>query len=392
MENTNGAFSEYYLFGRDYFGPFLYAYTDWLYQAVSADRIQKVFFFARDGYMMEKAFRLFLEQKDADIEAKYVYFSRKSIRQTLLWLCETYEQSLQYMSTARFISLGGLLEYYGFSVAEREKIAKERSLDLSEEFRYRELTANQTVRELYESLKGTIDEKSKAQDELLRRYIEQIGLTGRCAIVDIGWYGRIQNYLETSLAHHGLQAEISGYYLGIYPLAPLKGTVKGFLYCGKQPGRRKRVVVFLGGYEKLFQSREGSAYGYEERGGAIEPIRGTYEYENDPASRSRIASWQAAALDYVKNALTAGLRVDMKMVRRLVRFGQYPPLRGVRMFSFLRNNDGSDDYYVCHKSLWKYRPREFMYALSNSPWKTGFMRSAFKLPLPYYLIYYFMTK
>lgn len=48
----------YYEFGRIYFGPFLLGFSRWLNNQVGKNKIDKLFFFARDGYMMEKAFKL----------------------------------------------------------------------------------------------------------------------------------------------------------------------------------------------------------------------------------------------------------------------------------------------------------------------------------------------
>lgn len=112
---------KYYEFGRAYFGPFLLGFTRWLYNEIKKQEIQKVFFFARDGWMMEQAFHLIVR---SNIEEAYVYFSRKSIRQALLHRCKSYEESLKYVSAEKYISFGGLLEYYGFDENERIGIAE----------------------------------------------------------------------------------------------------------------------------------------------------------------------------------------------------------------------------------------------------------------------------
>lgn len=50
--------SEYYTFGFQYFGPFLYGFTEWLSGRLAEEGLTNVFFFSRDGYMMQKAFEL----------------------------------------------------------------------------------------------------------------------------------------------------------------------------------------------------------------------------------------------------------------------------------------------------------------------------------------------
>lgn len=40
---------------------------------------------------------------------------------------------------------------------------------------------------------------------------------------------------------------------------------------------------------------------------------------------------------------------------------------------------------MSQKKLVQYKPRELMHALSNSVWKTGFLKSVFKIPFPYFI-------
>lgn len=374
-------------FGKEKLGPFLYAYTDWLYQKIVSDNIKNVYFFARDGYLMKKAFDIYLDYHHSIIKTRYVYFSRKSIRQAMLWKTDSYEESLKYMSTSRYISIGGILEYYGFSNNERIEIAEKYGLVLDEEFLTHALSSNSKIKNLYLSLKDKIHENSYSQYRLLKEYIRQIELTQNSAIVDIGWYGRMQWYFEQFLELCGIEIKVIGYYLGICPSVPLKGKADGFLYDETNLKLKKKIQTFLGGYEKLFQSQEGSTYGYKEENGRIFPILGKYEYENNKNSVKYITAWQDSAVDYVKTALDKGIKPSKGMVRPLIRLGVNPTVKDVKMLSFLCNDDGKESFFVSQKPIWRYKPKEFIHSLSNSAWKTGFMKSAFRVPFPYYYIY-----
>lgn len=383
---------QYASFGYTEFGPFLYAYVSWLNHEIMSAGIHKVYFFARDGYLMEKAFRVFLEQKHSDVDAKYVYFSRRSIRQAMLWRSTSYADSLKYMSVGRFISAGEILEYYGFSSDECFDISKQYGLILSEEYSVNGLEKNKKIHSIYLGIQEKIRLKSQQQDQLLQQYIKQIGMKDRCAIVDIGWHGRMQQYVELYFNNCNIPLECSGYYIGIKPVVALKGSAKGFLYDDEHPKLRKSVLCFFGGYEKLFQSCEGSTYGYREINGTVEPVLGTYEYQERTDIQSNIHAWQNGALRFVEEAIRRGTQVDDAMTRRLINVGKYPSCRHVAMFSFFYSDDGKTHYFISQKALWRYRPKELVHALSNSQWKTGFMKSLFKLPLPYYLIFWLIRK
>lgn len=392
-KNRNTERSEYYNFGFGYFGPFLYGFTRWLSDRLKEEGLTNVFFFSRDGYMMQKAFELL----EPDFpQTKYVYFSRKSLRQSLLWQCEGFRESLQYLTYENFISVGRLLDYYGFGEAERASIARELSLDLTEDLPWATLSENKTAEGIYSALEDRIRAVSRDQYDLLDGYLTSIGMTGRVAIVDIGWIGSMQYALEQFAKASGRDLTVSGFYVGMNPENPVSGKTDGYLYTKEDLTLRKSLLCFFGGLEKLFQSLEGSTDGYERQGGQVVPVLAAYEYENDEEVKACIRTWQQGALDFVAYAAgsaSAGKIRDLRsFAGPLVEFGKSPPLWGVKLFSFFYNVDGTKQYFVAQKPLWKYAPKELIHDLSNSVWKTGFMKSVLKVPFPYFKIYDLLRK
>ena len=218
-------------------------------------------------------------------------------------------------------------------------------------------------------------------------------MNGKCAIADIGWHGNMQYYLELFSEAHDLGVRTDGFYIGICPDVPLRGSVSGYMYSPHDQRQRKKLLCFLGGYEKFLQSMEGSTAGYKlSDSGRIVPELTEYEYAEDKHIMQAIRSWQKGAVDFIKKAAADGLRPDKKLAEPLIQFGMKPTLGDTKMFSFFYITDGTKVYFTAQKPLFCYKPREFLYAFSNSPWKTGFMKSAFRLPLPYYQIYRLIRK
>ena len=384
--------SEYYQFGWEYFGPFLYGFTDWLCHEIKVQNIDKIFFFSRDGYMMKKAFDVM--NRDESLQAQYVYFSRKSIRQALLWKCNTYEESLQYLTWERFVSLGKILEYYGFSNEERLEFSKKYRWDLNKDYEYSSLNKNIDLCNIYKELKPKIDNKSYEQGVILKQYIHQIGMDEDCAIVDIGWKGSMQYYIEQFLSLQDINSHISGFYVGILPERKLRGNVYGFLYNPENPKMRKSVLCAFGVYEKLFQSIEGSTYGYQTQNEVVQPILTSYEYQNNEEIISSIHDWQAAALDYIDERMrqTSVKEDDLELALPLVKVGKNPSRKVIGLFSFFYIMDGTKTYFVSQKPWYRYKIKQLVHDLSNSPWKTGFMKSILQIPFPYFTIYRIMRK
>ena len=92
--------------------------------------------------------------------------------------------------------MGKILEYYGYSKEEREEIARENKWNLLKEFQYTTLDKNVEIKNIYKRLEKEIKQKSRKQKEYLLKYLNQINFYGDCAIVDIGWHGSMQYYLE----------------------------------------------------------------------------------------------------------------------------------------------------------------------------------------------------
>lgn len=385
--------SEYYDFGFEYFGPFLYGFTAWLNEELKNEQLENVFFFSRDGYMMQKAYELL--EPDAP-KTEYVCFSRKSLRQSLLWKLAGFEESLRYLTYENYISVGRLLDYYGYGEAERETAAAEYGFDLQQDLPWNDLSKNETAKGIYETLREEICRKSKAQYDLLSDYLDKIGMTGRVAIVDIGWIGSMQYALEEFARLSGRDLTVCGYYVGMNPENPITGSAKGWLYNKGDLKLRKSLLCFFGGLEKLFQSREGSTDGYARENGTVVPVLAPYEYEGDPQILSFIEEWQQGALDFIAllkdDPNAPAVKDGRAWAGPLVDFGKSPPLWGVKLFSFFYNVDGTKQYFVARKPLWRYRPKELLHDLSNSVWKTGFMKSVLKIPFPYFKVYDLLRK
>lgn len=382
---------KYYKFGYTRFGPFLYGFVRWLKNELVSKGYNRVFFFSRDGYMMKKAFELI---NDTEIRAEYVYFSRSSLRSPLLHSCTGFEDSLKYLAWERYISFGKLLGYYGFDKAESQQIAHRYDVELKDSIPYDSISRNAVARRIYEENKDIINARSLEQDALLTEYTEQLGMRGKIAIVDIGWHGNMQYCLEQFIAEKNMDMQPEGFYIGITPTKKLTTPVNGYLFDSSDIRNRKRLLCFFGGYEKLLQSYEGSTAGYTRSdNGKVVPLLMPYEYEGDQWIQKAIKSWQYGALRFIKKAYETGLAdSDSQLTEPLIRFGMKPEVGDTELFSFFYITDGTKIYFTAQKPFFRYKPKEFIHAFSDSPWKTGFMKSAFRLPLPYYLIYKLIRK
>ncbi len=383
-------YNKYYKFGYNVLGPFVYGFCKWLRDEIAKDGNERIFFFARDGYLLMKGYEMIMPQSKAKIKYSYSYFSRNSLRRALLWNCDSYEKSLQYLSKQRLVAFSEILSYYGLKKDAVEDEISRIGISLDENFLFENLSENKKIRMFYETFKEQIISQSKKQYDMLVKYLNRIGMNGRCAIVDSGWHGTMQYYLEKILQMAAIDAKINAYYIGVYSSLPLNGFAKGYLYDNENLKLRKKIRCFFGLFENILQNTEGSTDTYKIVDDRVEPILNVYEYRNNNVIINNVREWQTGCLDFVKDAFSKNVDISRADAYfPLMKFGMFPSLKQTRLFSFLYNEK---DFFIPQKALFKYKPKELILALNGSSWKTGFMKSLFKVPFPYYWIYKIISR
>lgn len=382
-------YSKYGDFGYNIFGPFLYGFTKWLRERILLNGDAKIFFFSRDGYIMQKAYMLFEGKKALGLKEEYVYFSRNSLRRCLLWKTNSYEESLKYLSKERFTEFAELASYYGLEQDELMPLLDNVGLKWNDNLSFNGLADNKSVKKIYDHFEDYIKQQSYAQYLTVVTYLKQIEMSGNCAIVDIGWHGTMQFYLEQLIELSGIEARINGYYVGHHSYVPVKGKAEGFVYNQDNLKYKNQIRCFFGVGEKFFQSMDGSTDHYKALNGKIVPELKPYEYSGDQTIKTCISILHKGALNYVKESILSGVSFakNEDYFMPLLKFGKSPSYEQTQMFKFFYNTDGGKIYYIPQKSLSSYKPNEFFWALISSPWKTGFMKASFRFPFPYYWIY-----
>lgn len=382
--------SSYSQFGQTTFGPFLLGFTRWLRSKIADIAPDKVFFLSRDGYLMQQAYEVLDERKTLGIPHEYVYFSRRSLRAPLLWTKTEFSESFEFFSWQRFVSVSEVLAYWGIEDLQ-DCIGSEMEVDCAEKvMTFESMPQSDILRKIFESHKEEIFARSHAQYDALRAYFNQIGMHGRVVIVDIGWHGSMQLCLERMLEVCGIATEVTGLYVGIEQDKPLKGRTFGYVYEGTAHANRAKILCFFGCVEKLFQSYEGSTASYlTQSDGKVVPNLAPYEYPAGDLVVVNISKMQEGAMDFVREQSD----FSGDCLKQMFRVAMRPSLDETAMFSGFYNIDyGAKSFFLPQKSVFRFSPKEFVLALSLSPWKTGFLKQAFKLPLPYYTIYKLLKK
>lgn len=179
LANTDGTIriQNNYDMGYCVFGPVILTFLLWLLQKSDEDKISKLVFMARDGYFLKEEFAYLCELMGERRECCYIGISRQLAMTASI---ETKQDLMEYASMPYTGSIADLFEdRFGIKgVQEQEN----KQIDVY-------------INEYFSKIEKNIAE---VRDNYLD-YVKEFGLDDNCAVVDIGYYGNNQRYLNKLL-------------------------------------------------------------------------------------------------------------------------------------------------------------------------------------------------
>jgi HAD superfamily hydrolase (TIGR01549 family) len=378
--------------GYEVFGPLLFAFSVWLHNELIADGTKKVFFLARDGRMLMRAYELMYGSNTEALN--YLYVSRRSVFIPLLATRTSLEEFVKLLSVRKAESLIGVLDSIGISESEAKDAL------VNHGFKGDELFFNVIKQPrfsgFWDEMYPSIQEKARRQRVALLRYLGQNDFVGDVAVVDIGYRGTIQNSLESILRTEKRDTRLKGYYIGLNTrsLSYIREglSAKGFLFDPRSaiPSEYEmQIKTFVGLFESFFLAHEGSVLGYADNEGVITPV--LLKHECDEVQASVFHSIQEGSLKFIRDFNTErtsrAIAISPELsFRAFSRLGLYPSKCDLTLFGLLPFYDTELMPLIYKFSFIRLliSPKIEIKKLINSPWKSGQMKRLFKLALPYY--------
>ena len=387
--NNNMPISEntYYKLGYEVLGILLYGYTNWLIKELKAKKINKIFFLAREGACLKRAFDII---NDTKIESKYLYTSRRSTRVPLLKYINNFEDVFKIVKMRKITDIKSFFINVGLDVT--------RYSELLSKYNYNETTNIKNIENIgqfFEEIKPDIIENAKKEEKNLLGYLKQEEFTGVLAVADVGWEGTMQNALSSLSAKFGLNADITGFYIG---KTKRKNTIKsiGYLF-DEDVNVYNKIRTFLYLFESLFLAQHGTTlkYKYNDRNKKYEPVLDECEYTEK--ERNIFKKIQDGAMKFVNDykKYNYDVEVTSKVTSiSIFKLGLFPTLKDIDLFNNITYLDGVKLKLVQPKVIFKYiiSPKQFYKDFYNCGWKIGFLKKLFKVKLPYVTIFNFLAK
>lgn len=370
-------------FGYEKFGPLLLLFSKWLQKELEKKQIKKVYFLARDGFIMKKAFDIVNDNKN--IKSSYFYASRRSIIVPSLWKLNKADEIFDVIAFNKNISIKSFLKKVGldnYKKVEYFLIKYNYTLDTSIN-----LVNSKNFKNFLKEIFPLIKENSKQEYISFQKYIEVEKFTGKVAIVDIGWFGSMQKALNNIVN----DANVYGYYFGLIPDAKMCNDSFGFLFdTNKNKDIYEKFHYFINIFEFLFLAQHGSVKRFINNQEFVE----FYEYEYKNMIEKDIAETiQKEALKYIATNKNEKLS-HKEVINNFMSEFLNPNLKTAQLFGNIKFKDDEFKYIAKPQKFLNYifKITNLKLDFINSAWRIGFMKRLFIIPLPYYKINCFLRK
>lgn len=262
-------------YGERVIGPVVYEYVSWILFEAQKQRLDSLYFLARDGFLLQKVAEEICNQNNYAIQCKYLYCSRMSLRMPTYHFIgeEAYDLLLQ---GGYHITPYMLMCRLGLNEKERLKVYNE--VGITEENRaitpmeFQQLALRIKHSKYYTDFMYS---KSKASYENIIGYFKQEGVldNSHIVLVDSGWSGSMQRSMRQLLEHEGYQGRIEGFYFGLFnePKEKKDGEYKAF-YFDTFVGMKKKLYFDNTMFECMLSAPHGMTVGFSFDGMQYKPI------------------------------------------------------------------------------------------------------------------------
>lgn len=284
-----------YHIGCRYAAPVLYSYAEWIVDQSIKRRVKRLYFIARDGYLLKKIVDIILEIQGVDIQTKYIYGSRKAWRMPSL--SDTHYnlyQLIVWSHTFRMKTLGDLADVLHISLEELYRYllgtyAKNKAdmgiTDQEVEYITRKLSSDEDFKKFHL-------QKLSSERQLVLRYLEQEIDVGdsHFAFVDVAGGGLTQGCLRELLKDR-YQEPIHTFFFKIDRVNLIENSITDTYV----PSFFENSIVI----EMLCRAPHGQTKTYIEKNGEIIPVledteteslirHGFYDYEKGIVEFSKL--------------------------------------------------------------------------------------------------------
>ena len=259
-------------------GPIILSYVWWILSTALQKKISKLYFLARDGYLLHEVAKDICNCFSLPIQCSYLFCSRASLRMPSYHLLSKEEIYQLLLQGGYRITLKSILERANLNENERQKVYIDCGMPNPDEEHLLNANELETLRSILKSsevLYRLIMHKSHLAYQNAVGYLEQEGLPAseQIALVDSGWTGSMQRSLRQLLDSLGYCGSIVGFYFGMYAKPKSQEDGEYLTWYFDHRRRTSDKITFCNNlFECLLPAPHGMTIEYEFRNGVYAPV------------------------------------------------------------------------------------------------------------------------
>ena len=374
---SDQTFNYFYKAGYEILGPLLYGYCVWLNENLKKHDIKKVFFLARDGKIIKKAFNSLFP----DFNTCYMFASRRALTVPTLCLYEELKNP-SYLIDIYFIparlKMIELIKMIGLEDIDINHILKKYNFNLTDRINSEFISNDSKFKSFYNEIYPLIIENSKNEYKEMVKYLKEINFCGNVGIVDIGWNGNMQYAIENATKFSNINAKIRGFYIGV-ACKSKKQEIQdmfGYLY---QKNYNEEIEVYKEGYNAIFEfffsSTDGSFKCYDDNDFEFYE----YEYKNSK-EKEYLEKIQEGAIDFVHDFSKSELSNIINIIPSISilnfnKLGNTPSDEDLNYFKKITfyENEKHNPLIANSRDSYIFHPKSFVKDYRDSYWRPGFL-------------------
>lgn len=374
---SDQTFNYFYKAGYEILGPLLYGYCVWLNENLKKHDIKKVFFLARDGKIIKKAF----DSLFPDFNTCYMFASRRALTVPTLCLYEELKNP-SYLIDIYFIparlKMIELIKMIGLEDIDINHILKKYNFNLTDRINSDFISNDSKFKSFYNEIYPFIIENSKNEYKNMVKYLKEINFCGNVGIVDIGWNGNMQYAIENATKFSNINAKIRGFYIGVACKSEKQEIqdMLGYLY---QKNYNEEIEVYKEGYNAIFEfffsSTDGSFKCYDDNDFEFYE----YEYKNSK-EKEYLEKIQEGAIDFVHDFSKSELSNIINIIPSISilnfnKLGNRPSDEDLNYFKKITfyENEKHNPLIANSRDSYIFHPKSFVKDYRDSYWRPGFL-------------------
>ncbi len=322
--------------GSSLAGPILYPYVKWVLEESLSMGISRLYFVARDGWILQQIADKIIKIEQYQIETHYIYGSRKAWRlPSFDGSIENFDRLIKLSSIDGFICLNDYAKLFQVEVQELKAALSDEYAEMSGERKLLKIHKDNIIMQLRENenFRNYLLRNQGQNRRLVIKYLmQELDVSdGNFAFVELAGTGFTQKCLADIIGNF-YRGEIRNFYFKLDSIQENgRCTFINFL-----PSTMKRSYMV----ELLCRAPHGQTNCYVEKGGLIEPALESYEGELIRAYG--LDEYRSSVLAYVEQMENCLIQNDISYIVRIGIIREYiriiaenPPKRIAEYFSHM---------------------------------------------------------